>query len=80
MTTKLLRDVKRKTLRSEWGTEAGKKLVVALEKGDIVAVKLERQKSWRRIAVHTLWTYLCRRDAEQEMKEKAKARRNRHGS
>lgn len=66
MTTNLHKEVRRKTLRSVFGGEAGKKLVVMLEPGDIIAIRPERSRTWKRIAIATLYMQLCARDGRSK--------------
>lgn len=74
MTTKLINSVKRETRRGLYDSENGKKLIVMLEAGDIIAIKEKRTHTWRRIAINTLYLQLCQRDALQLRVERRKAR------
>lgn len=70
MTTKLTKSVRRETKRGLFDSENGRKLIVMLEAGDIVAIKTKRSHSWKRIAINTLFLQLCQRDVKQMRKEK----------
>ena len=47
----------------------GRRIVVQLEPGDILAMKEERRKSWVRIAIPSLFAYVVWRDATERVRK-----------
>lgn len=59
--TDLTRIVRRRTKRTF--DHHGRRIIVQLEPGDILAMKEERRKTWVRIAIPTLYAHVVWRDA-----------------
>lgn len=64
--TNLNKVVRRRTHRPY--DHHGRRIVVQLEPGDILAMREERRKEWFRIAIPTLFTYIVRMDAESRIR------------
>lgn len=65
--TDLNRVVRRRTTRVF--DHHGRRIVVQLEPGDILAMKEERRKSWVRIAIPTLYAHVVYRDAIERVRK-----------
>lgn len=64
--TDLHKIVRRRTCRPF--DHHGRRIVVQLEPGDILAMKEERRKQWVRIAIPSLYAYVVWRDATERVR------------
>jgi hypothetical protein len=64
--TDLKRIVRRRTSRAF--DHHGRRIIVQLEPGDILAMKEERRKTWVRIAIPTLYAEVVYRDATERVR------------
>jgi len=65
--TELERVVRRRTKRVF--DHHGRRIIVQLEPGDILAMKEERRKGWVRIAIPSLYAYVVHRDAVERVRK-----------
>lgn len=64
--TDLERIIRRRTKRAF--DHHGRRIVVQLEPGDILAMREERRKQWVRVAIPTLYVQLVHRDAIERVR------------